>query len=394
MSTKKTLLGPTLVLGLLGGFEARADAPAPRPSAIARPTAADAADRLRKVGLDPKDPSFSAKLRSLAGPASAAYTRSQPVSFKPSAPLARPQRAGAQRVPAVASSLAHLAPSPNATVVQVYRSDGYASAPVGGSGPPPTFTETDGGLVFVVDTDRTIADPSHGSLSVDFGCTSGVSPAPVVEKSVQSDGSYFGVPNSKPVAGHHFYYVYLWMPWITLGQPRPATVTIGFPNVVTAPYPVTVKSRTTTAKLSVKVDYQPQLTNVGTFESWGTANLANANSKLDSPAVARVGSGNYQVDTKGEDLVGLGVALAPGWKVVSTTVTSAMSAASPQDLSPDNDWRGATVKAKPAGNDLRTIVAYHFNGLDTLDYTLEWTLEGPYGQRPLLTMPKVGTCDQ
>jgi hypothetical protein len=52
------------------------------------------------------------------------------------------------------------------------------------------------------------------------------------------------------------------------------------------------------------------------------------------------------------------------------------------------------VTTPPAGNDLRTAVHWHYSGIDSLDYTVEWTLSGPLGQRPLLTMAKYGSCDQ
>jgi hypothetical protein len=87
------------------------------------------------------------------------------------------------------------------------------------------------------------------------------------------------------------------------------------------------------------------------------------------------------------------VQLAPGWKVTSTTIKSAVSATAPQDLSPDNTWRGASVTTTPQGSDLRSAVHWHYSGIDSLDYTMEWQLSGPAGQRPLLTMAKNGSCD-
>ena len=106
-----------------------------------------------------------------------------------------------------------------------------------------------------------------------------------------------------------------------------------------------------------------------------------------------MGAGNWLTQTTGEDLVGVGGQLGQGWKVTSTTIKSAVSAAAPTDLSPDNTWRGATVTTAPQGTDLRTAIHWHYSGIDSLDYTVEWQLTGPLGQRPLTTVTKYGSCD-
>jgi hypothetical protein len=80
--------------------------------------------------------------------------------------------------------------------------------------------------------------------------------------------------------------------------------------------------------------------------------------------------------------------------VKSAVIKAASSAAAPLETAPENIWRGATVTLQPQGGTLRTGVHWHYGGIDTLDYTIEWTLVGPLGQRPLLTMAKFNSCDQ
>ncbi|MGA7990832.1 MAG: hypothetical protein WCC53_05315, partial [Thermoanaerobaculia bacterium] len=237
---------------------------------------------------------------------------------------------------------------------------------------------------------------SLGNVSLSYGCsaTLGV----LWTTAAAADDPNFiggeGLQKLSPSNGSYPYYADVDFSYLPIGQPRSAQLTLSFENVVTAPFQVTLEPDLGTATVSVTIDHTPQVTGVGLVYPWGSTNLSNANTKLGSASTQRVGGGDWQTQTTGDDLVGVAVSLGQGWKVTSTAVKSAMSATSPQDLSPDNTWRGAAVTTAPSGNDLRTAVHWHYSGIDSLDYTLEWQLAGPMGQRPLLTMAKYGSCDQ
>jgi len=98
--------------------------------------------------------------------------------------------------------------------------------------------------------------------------------------------------------------------------------------------------------------------------------------------------------TTGEDVLGWGVNLGAGYQVTETRIVAAHSQLdAPGDTSPDNDYRGAIVKLPPTAGRLQTTVAWHYGPGESISYTIEWTLRGANGQRPLLTMPKSGPCD-
>jgi hypothetical protein len=203
-----------------------------------------------------------------------------------------------------------------------------------------------------------------------------------------------GVPSVPSGNGSYNYYVTLdFMGSYPLGQTRAGQLSLSFENVATAALPVTMLPDTATATIDVTIDHKPSFNGAGNLYPWGSTNLTAGNASLGSSGVARVGAGNWETQTAGDDLVGMGVQLGAGWKVTSTTIKSAVSAASPQDLSPDNAWRGASVTTSPQGTDLRTAVHWHYSGIDSIDYTVEWQLTGPLGERPLTTMAKYGACD-
>jgi hypothetical protein len=356
----------------------------------------EAAERLRKAGLDAKDPNLGAKLRSLAGPASSAYARSHVLSFAARSHAAvRSQlfsRAAAASVAGAPSPALKITTPGHGTIVADYdlRAQGAAS-PLGAN---PKISS--GSYVFLVTTDQAqkIVGLFNVSTSLSYACS--VTPDPHVDAVgwAADDPVLPGLQKLSFSNPLYPYYVRVHIDMLSIGQPRPAQMTLSFPNVVAAPYQVTLQPDAETATISVTVDHVPQVTGVGSVDPWGSTNLSNANATLGESGSARVGVGNWQTVTGGNDLIGVGVSLAPGWKVVSAVVKSAMSVMAPEDLSPDNKWRGAKVTTPPSGSDLRTAVSWHYDGIDSLDYTLEWTLSGPMGQRPLLTMAKHGDCDQ
>ena len=80
--------------------------------------------------------------------------------------------------------------------------------------------------------------------------------------------------------------------------------------------------------------------------------------------------------------------------MTSTKIFAAHSVLdAPNDNTPDNSYRGATVTQLPQSNRLQTTVHWHYGPAESLSYTIEWQLQGPGGQRPLMTMPLGGHCD-
>ena len=93
-------------------------------------------------------------------------------------------------------------------------------------------------------------------------------------------------------------------------------------------------------------------------------------------------------------MVGVGVNLGSGWSVTSTKIIAAHSVLdAPNDSTPDDSYRGASVTQPPSSGRLQTGVHWHYGVAESLSYTIEWQLQGPSGQRPLLTMPLGGPCD-
>lgn len=364
---------------------------------------ADVAERLRKAGLDPKDPNLGGKLKTLAASTGATFVKSHVMSSTAksrgaASRAARPAgSAGAGRVPAGSRALLPALPVPG-SVIGVY-DDSQTFLP----SPSPIFSthgaKWPGRYFFLVATKKKIAVKSGpgfstGNIALNYGCSAqlGIN----FTTAAAGDDPNFsgeGVPSRPPANGSFFYWVSVDFSEMPIGQPRQTQATISFENVA-APASLLLQPTQGTVTLSVTIDHSPKLTGTGMVYPWGATGLTGSNAQLGSPGTARVGAGNWQTQTQGDDLVAVGVTLGQGWSIVSTKISGAVSAISPQDLSPDNTWRGASVTTPPTANDLRTAVHWHYSGIDSLDYTVEWTLAGPMGQRPLLTMAKYGSCDQ
>ncbi|MBK9062754.1 MAG: hypothetical protein IPL89_06105 [Acidobacteria bacterium] len=132
---------------------------------------------------------------------------------------------------------------------------------------------------------------------------------------------------------------------------------------------------------------------VAPFLGANAAGLQAANAKFggNSP---RSSDGEPWVSTSGEDTLGLGVFLGKGYKVTETKIVAAQSKLdAPGNTAPENAYRYARVKTKPDADRLQTVVEWMYGPGESLSYTIEWTIVGPLGQRPLLTMPTSGPCD-
>jgi hypothetical protein len=109
---------------------------------------------------------------------------------------------------------------------------------------------------------------------------------------------------------------------------------------------------------------------------------------------ARSNDGAPWVATNGQDTLGLGIFLGKGYSVTDTKIVSAHSKLdAPGSTAAENAYRYAKIKTKPDAGRLQTVVDWMYGPGESLSYTIEWTLTGPMGQRPLTTMPLSGDCD-
>jgi hypothetical protein len=132
---------------------------------------------------------------------------------------------------------------------------------------------------------------------------------------------------------------------------------------------------------------------VAPFLGANAAGLQGANAKFGGTG-PRSSDGEPWTPTTGEDSLGLGVFLGKGYKVTETKIVAAQSKLdAPGNTAPDNAYRYARVKTKPDADRLQTVVEWMYGPGESLSYTIEWTIVGPLGQRPLLTMPTSGPCD-
>jgi hypothetical protein len=386
--------------------------------------------RLALVGLDPLDPSLSAKLKGFASKTTLAYVRSHTVAAKfarlgrigPSHPMSAGQ-GGAVASSRLATGGAITAAGATGAAqgaggARTFRQANLAITPIvqgtidgiyGDQGkllsPNATLSSSSGTVwpgryFFLVRTAQPVpvkGGPmfSWANTSLSYGCSAQTGIL-FAWAGAADDPNFIGgtglnaVPSSP---GKYAYYVGLDVGPMPVGEQRPAQLAFSFEDASTSPASVELVPDTGTVTIDATVDHTPELTGLPYVYPWGETGMGSSSATLGNSGTARVGNGSWQTQTSGDDLIGVGVQLGPGWKVTGATIKSAVSAAAPTDTSPDDTWRGATVTTGPQGSDLRTAVHWHYSGIDSLDYTLEWTLSGPAGQRPLLTMQKDGSCD-
>jgi hypothetical protein len=360
--------------------------PAPVPPAVL--------ERLKSAGLDARAPDFTSRLKALAAQTGPAYVRSHVLSTAPVAvrkaspprpsPLTASAAAGAARRLNKALPLTLTKGSIAFQIWDVNHTPSDLSSTPLASPVPWAF------LVFV---EQKVEISGSGSMTLSLGCAGLRSSAHALV--VEAFGDFFkGTPWYFPSLGDAYPY---WVlpddfPPFAIGKKRSGTISITFDGV-NASAPASFLPTEATVTIDVTIDHTPALGGVGTVSPWGSTGLASKNALLQNPATPRVGNGDWTSSLKGNDLVGDGVQVTPGWTITSTTIKSALSAAAPQDTSPENSWRGAKVTLPPQAGTLRTGVAWHYSGVDTLDYTVEWTLTGPLGVRPLLTMAKHDACE-
>lgn len=127
------------------------------------------------------------------------------------------------------------------------------------------------------------------------------------------------------------------------------------------------------------------------FSTSNELNLVAAAFNFANPAVSRLNNTNAPIE--GYDIIGAAVALGPGYVASAQVVSAASVLDIGGDTSPDNQYRGAVVSTQPGANRLETIVHWHLNPYESLQYQIEWQFTGPLGQRPVMSLPLRGPCD-
>ena len=379
--------------------------------------------RLKKAGLDPNAHNLGAQLKALAEKNGPAYIRSNTrsvkavrlggVSRRPPTVLGSSNRILKERFNISLNQV--MAPAV-AGIINTYADGGAAL------GADPTLAvfapgnvqpgKWPGDYYYLVITRTPLGIQSTdstqqlvtGTATLSFGCeppktdlafggtvtdrpvyiAPGDSPWPV---------NYHGLKSYPSGNGFFYYYIELWLEALPVAHARAGSVSFSFSNLTIPASSIQVLPDQISVTIDATVDQSPALASLGTVDPWGPSGIVGAHGLLASPTVARVGDGVYSANqAQGDDILGVGIQLAAGWKVTSTTIKSATSATAPDELAPDNAWRGATVKQGPQGSDLRTLVHWHYSGIDSLAYTIEWSLTGPSGQRPLMSMAMAGSC--
>lgn len=129
----------------------------------------------------------------------------------------------------------------------------------------------------------------------------------------------------------------------------------------------------------------------GALAKDGGLGMTAANIQYRVAGLSRVNAGTLPFS--GQDVIGKGIALGPGITATAKIVASHSIADIGDDSTPDNAYRGATVTIAPAAGRLETVVAWHVEPQESLQYAIQWTFTGRQGQRPVLSMPLGKVCD-
>lgn len=205
------------------------------------------------------------------------------------------------------------------------------------------------------------------------------------------NGPYsMNLTNMPDSGGKSYMYVEVAYPGFDLGAtPLKLTVSVRIASSLTASFSKLAHPQPATAIVDLTIDAAPP------FIASNSFGIGNSNGLFANPGATRLDPGtNPNASTSGDDVVGLGVNLGAGWSVTSAKVIAVHSVLdAPNDTTPDDSYRGAVVTQPPSSGRLQTGVHWHYGTAESLSYTIEWQLQGPGGQRPLLTMPLGGSCD-
>ncbi|MDB5043191.1 MAG: hypothetical protein JWN27_3917 [Candidatus Eremiobacteraeota bacterium] len=142
---------------------------------------------------------------------------------------------------------------------------------------------------------------------------------------------------------------------------------------------------------SVQQSFVAVIDENGALAKDGGLGMTAANVEYRVPGLRRVNTGALPI--AGEDVIGKGIALGPGVTATAKIVAAHSMADIGGDASPDNPYRGASVTIQPNSGRLQTVVAWHVEPQESLQYAIQWTFTGRPGQRPVLTMPLGKVCD-
>lgn len=373
---------------------------------LKRPAVAGLSDatkaRLKSAGLDPADPSLATKLHAKLAGSEAAFRASHTSSIKivpKNPPVSSPRSMGASAPAGAAAAFgptqgtgaagrisAPLLPA-MATIEGIYSIDGQRLSEFEAFGRSPwALVSSTQDLKFdFLDGEVTIVGPCGINISRQNARVYG--------------GAYVASPNGSysmhlkvmpRAAGKSYYYVEVATGGFSVGaSPRNVTVSVKFANFGWSSISMPARSQPVTATVTLTIDAAPPFVTSNTF------GIGKSNGLFANPGAARLDPGtNPNASTTGDDKIGVAVNLGPGWTVTGAKIVAVHSVLdAPNDTTPDNSYRGASVTQPPSSGRLETTVHWHYGAAESLSYTIEWQLQGPGGQRPLMTMPLGGPCD-
>lgn len=118
--------------------------------------------------------------------------------------------------------------------------------------------------------------------------------------------------------------------------------------------------------------------------------ITRANATFAQPGLERVNLGATEIS--GDDYLAQNIAMGKQY-ALKASIVAAHSISDIGNDSPDNAYRGASIRSQPSSNRLETVVHWHIAPGESLEYQVTWSGAGPAGQRPIASMPKSGPCD-
>ena len=372
--------------------------PADSPTSVKRPAVGGLSDatktRLKSAGLDAADPGLATKLQAKLRETEASFrgAHASSVRIVPKKPQLSSARSVGGGAPAGAASSAFGPPQgagpggsmmsggPGvATFVDLYSGDG---------GRVTSINKGDSfQYVALVFSPKMIGEP-EGSPTISFSeCGFHVGRGAVIANGTANGHN---LPVKNPANGKWYYWVTFSFDGFDFGaKPRDLMISMDLGKLGQGSFSIPAFSRTVTATITLTVDSVPPFVTNNNF------GIGKSNGLFTNSGVTRLDPGtNPNAATSGDDNVGVAVNLGPGWSVTGAKIIAAHSVLdAPNDSLPDNSYRGATVTQLPSSGRLQTTVHWHYGPAESLSYTIEWKLQGPGGQRPLMTMPLGGSCD-
>jgi hypothetical protein len=361
---------------------------------VAHANSAATIARLKAAGLDTTDPGLAAKHKARMQSTTTAYKRARTSTIK-IAPKT-PQLLGTRDFAASKQSRANLIASNPGIVAGVGSLGGGVSAPnasfvsldqispakVQGD----RLWQSDHTYMVLVTTPKSLSGTAPFPASVTFKSDCNVNS--VMNASINNLGIGIQQNFNPPRDNRQYYYLMLPVTGFDLGA-SPHNLQIAMAGSVNGSFSMPAVSRRATATITLLIDSAPP------FMSANNYGFDKSRAHFSAPDTARSDPGaNLNATTSGEDTLGFGVNLGAGWSVKNTRIVSAHSGLdAPNNSEPDNVFRGAVVTQSPAAGRLQTVVRWHYGAFESLSYTIQWELEGPGGQRPLMTMPLGGPCD-